>query len=79
MSNNSLCLALKESFTLISFEIVNIVVKPDVSATIHITITASNTKLYDRVVFLDGDAYLAWDTDSYLYTYVQDNIVSIFG
>ena len=78
-SKNTLSLALNESFTLTSFEIVNITVKPNVSATIHITIRASNTKLYDRIVFIDGDAYTAWTTDEYIYTYIQDNIVSIFG
>ena len=79
MSNNSLCLALKEYFTLISFEIVNITVRTNISASILITIKASNNKLYDRVVLLDGEAYLEWDNDDYLYTYIQDNIVSIFG
>ena len=78
-SNNTLSLALNESFTLTPFEIVNITVRPNVSASILITITASNTKLYDRIVFLSGDAYTAWTTDSYLYAYIQDNIVDIFG
>lgn len=78
-SNNSLSLALTESFTLESFEIVSILVKPYTSASINITITASNGKLYDRVAYLECDEYIAWETDSYLYTYIQANISTIFG
>lgn len=29
--------------------------------------------------FLEGDEYLAWTSDDYLYTYIQDNIRTIFG
>ena len=79
MSNNTLSLAVSESFTLLSFEIVNITVRPNISASVLITITASNTKLYDRVVFLEGDVYTAWTTDDYLFKYIQENIESIFG
>jgi hypothetical protein len=77
--DNTLSLTLTESFTLTSFEIVKVVLTPNVSASIAITITASNGKLYNRVAFLEGDAYLAWQTDSYLYTYIQSNISTIFG
>jgi hypothetical protein len=78
-SKNTLSLALTESFTLESFEIVSIVVKPSTSASINITISGSNGKLYDRVAFLEGDEYLAWETDDYIYTYIQANITTIFG
>lgn len=76
--SSTLSLALTESFTLESFDIVSILVKPTKSATINITIHASNGKLYDRVVYIDGDEYLKWETDDYLYTYIQANISTIF-
>ena len=78
-SNNTLSLALTEYFTLESFEITAIRVIPNTSACIDITITASNTKLYNRTLSLTGDKYTAWTTDDYIYTYIQENIATIFN
>jgi hypothetical protein len=77
-SNSSLSLALNESFTLDNFEIIAIRVIPHTSANIDIVITASNTKIYNRTLLLDGDNYTAWIDDDYLYTYIQNNISTIF-
>ena len=78
-SNSTLSLFVSDSFTLDSFIIEKITVIPNVSASINIVITASNGKLYDRTVFLDGVIYTAWTTDDYLYTYIQNNITTIFN
>jgi hypothetical protein len=78
MSKNSLSLEITESYTLDSFEITYINVIPCFSATISITITASNRKLYDRVFQLVGQDYFDWTGDDYLYSYIQSNISDIF-
>ena len=42
-------------------------------------IKASNGKLCDRVVFLEGDDYVAWTTDDYLFSYIEQYISRIYG
>ena len=79
MSDNSLSLEISETFTLQSFTINSMHVIPKTSASIKITISADNGKLYDRTVFIDGQVYLDWTTDDYLYSYIQENITTIFG
>lgn len=74
----SLSLAVSESFTLESFEIVAVRVVPSVSVCIDIIITGSNTKIYNRTICIDGDSYKLWVTDDFLYTYIETNISTIF-
>ena len=79
MSDNSLSLEISETFTLQSFTINSMHVIPKTSASIQITISADNGKLYDRTVFIDGQTYLDWVSDEFLYAYIQSNITTIFG
>ena len=60
------------------FYIVAVRVVPNESACIDVIISASKTKIYDRTLCIDGDAYTAWISDDYLYTYIQANISTIF-
>ena len=76
--SSRLSLAVSESFTLESFEIVAVRVIPSESVCIDIIIRGSNTKIYNRTVCIDGDAYKLWVTDDYLYTYIENNISTIF-
>ena len=78
MIDNSLSLEISQKFTLISFTIDTVIVTPNMNASVNITITASNGRLFNRVAYLDGAVYTAWSTDDYLYKYIQDNISIIF-
>lgn len=79
MTNNSLSLAITESYTLDFFNIEKITVEPNQRCVIEIEIMGSNGKLYNRILALTGQDYLDWATDDYLYTYIQNNITTIFG
>ena len=74
----ALSLSVKEIYTLDSFIITSVELKPSVSANIYICITASNNKIFVRTVSLVGDDYTAWTSDDYLYKYISDNIERIF-
>ena len=76
--DNTLSLALTESFSLESFEITAVRVIPSVSVCIDILIKASNTKIYNRTICIDGNGYKEWITDDFLYKYIQENIKEIF-
>ena len=78
MANNSLSLAITETYTLDFFNIEKVTVEPNQSCVIEIEIMASNGKLYHRTVALTGQDYLDWISDDYLYTYIQNNIAIIF-
>ena len=79
MLDNTLSLVISSTFTLTSFTIYKVIVTPNECASIHITIETDDGKLFDRVAFLSGEAYTLWETDDYIYKYIQDNIVTIFN
>jgi hypothetical protein len=68
-----------DAFVLESYSINIIRVIPLTCATIDISITASNNKIYQRSIQLNGQEYLDWTSDDYLYKYVEDNIDKIFN
>ena len=75
---NDINIDITTTITLYDFEIRNILIIPSTSATISITIRTSHLPA-DRVVFLQGQAYLNWSTDDhYLYDYIRENIKSIY-
>jgi hypothetical protein len=74
----SLTLEITETFKLVRFEIDTIRIIPHRSASINITISGDNKKQYSRTFFLIGQAYLDYQTDDYLYTWVRNNIESNF-
>ena len=63
---------------LISFEIVIIRVVPYTMASIDIVILTDKGHIY-RTVNLTGDDYLLWSSsDLYLFTYIQENLDTIY-
>lgn len=77
--SESLSLAITETFTLDSFEITSVLVKPRQSASVNISIKGSNGKNYERIAYFEGDVYDGWKSDDYLYNYIQQNIKTIFN
>ena len=61
-----------------SYEILYINLKLNESATIYIMIFY-NDETVERTFTLNGDEYLKWDTDDYLYEYINNNIEFIFN
>jgi hypothetical protein len=72
IEETSLTLEITETFKLVRFEIDTIRTIPYRSASID------NKKQYSRTFFLIGQAYLDYQTDDYLYTWVRNNIETIF-
>ena len=70
-AQTSLAVPVVDSYTLDSFVITGVDVVPSTSAQIYVLITASTGRVFARTVVLEGDEYLAWQSDSYLYEFVQ--------
>ena len=62
-----------------SYEILYINLKLNESALIYIMIFYNDTETVERSFTLNGDEYLKWDNDNYLYTYINNNIEKIFN
>ena len=75
---NSEIIITKE-FILQSYEILYINLKINESASIYIMIFYNDTETVEKNVNLINDDYFRWDTDDYLYSYINDNIISIFN
>ena len=79
MYDSTLSFSVAETYTLTSFTISGVDVVPGTSANIYIVITASNGRTFARTVPLVNASYTAWTDDSYLYSYIQTNIASLFS
>ena len=62
-----------------SYEILYINLKLNESALIYIMIFYNDTETVERSFTLNGDEYLKWDNDNYLYEYININIQQIFN
>ena len=78
-ADSLLDLEITESFKLERFLITAIRIIPKLSADIDICIYASNRKQYFRTFSLTGKDYTDYQTDDYLYDYIQKNIATIYG
>ena len=77
-AQTSLAVSVVDSYTLDSFVITGVDVVPSTSARIYVMITASTGRTFARTVALDGDEYLAWQSDAYLYEFVQSHLATSF-
>ena len=69
----------KKNYNIISFEILSINIKPNVSALIEIMFYCDDDKLYSRQFLLENQLYLDWTTDDYLPYIIKLNLEKIFN
>ena len=62
-----------------SYEILYINLKLNVSGHIYIMIFYNDTETIEKNFILIGQDYTDWNTDDYLYSYINDNIERIFN
>ena len=62
-----------------SYEILYINLKLNVSGHIYIMIFYNDTETIEKKFILIGQDYTDWNTDDYLYSYINDNIEKIFN
>ena len=76
---------LKKNITIIkksiieAFEISNVMIIPNTSATISIFVYCDDNTLQERIFMLIGKNYDDYVDDTYLYNYIQTNIEEIFN
>lgn len=78
MSANPISVPVVDSYTLDSFVITQVDVVPCTSALLYVMITASSGRVFARTIRLEGEEYLAWQSDSYLYEYVENSLKAGF-
>ena len=70
---------INKQYIISSYEILYINLKLNESASIYIMIFYNNDETAERSFTLNGDEYLKWDNDNYLYEYININIQQIFN
>ena len=68
-----------QKISIISYEIVSVSLVLNTSATVYLLLFSNDNKVYERVLLLNGDDYLAYTDDSYLYTYINSRIEKIYN
>ena len=68
-----------QKISIISYEIVSISLVLNTSATVYLLLFSNDNKIYERVLLLNGDDYLAYTDDSYLYIYINSRIEKIYN
>ena len=75
-------ITITKKFTITHYEIGHIMLNPNVSAVVQITFYDNDNKRHDRSFLLidseDKKDYSNWQTDDYLYSYINTNFMKIF-
>ena len=69
----------KKNYNIISFEILSINIKPNISALLDIMIFCDNNQLYSKQYLLIDKEYSDWSTDDYLPYIIKLNLEKIFN
>ena len=69
----------KKNYNIISFEILSINIKPNISAQLEIMFYCDDDKLYSRQYLLIDKEYSDWSTDDYLPYIIKLNLEKIFN
>lgn len=71
-----------KSFLITHYEISNILLNPTISAIVQVVFYDNTNKRYDRSFLLidteDRKDYSDWQTDDYLYSFINKNFLKIF-
>ena len=71
-------IAITKKFTITHYEIGNILLNPNVSAVVQVIFYEDDNIRHDRSFLLIGKDYIDWQTDDYLYSYINTNFMKIF-
>ena len=71
-------ITITKKFTISHYEIGNILLNPNVSAIVQVIFYEDNNKRHDRSFLLIDKDYTDWQTDDYLYSYINTNFLKIF-
>ena len=69
----------KKNYNIISYQILSINIKPNISAVLEIMFYCDDNELYSRQYQLINKEYTDWETDDYLNTFISNNIENIFN
>ena len=69
----------KKNYNIISYQILSINIKPNISAVLEIMFYSDDNELYSRQYLLIGQEYTDWETDDYLDIFISNNIEKIFN
>ena len=69
----------KKNYNIISFEILSINIKPNISAMLEIMFYCDDDKLYSRQYLLIDKEYSDWTTDDYIPYIIKLNLEKIFN
>ena len=71
-------LTISKTVNIVKFKITSAVVTPFVQGTLFIVLEDSSGEEFPRLLVITGTDYMNWNTDDYLFNYVNSNISSIF-
>ena len=75
-------ITITKKFTITHYEIGNILLNPNISAVVQVIFYEDDNKRHDRSFLLidseDKKDYSNWQTDDYLYSYINMNFMKIF-
>ena len=69
----------KINYNIISYEILTINIKPNISGLLEIMFYCDDNQLYSRQYLLINKEYTDWTTDDYLNLFISNNIEKIFN
>ena len=67
-----------KTFLIMYYEIGNILLNPNISAVVQVIFYDNDNKRHDRSFLLIDKDYTDWQTDDYLYSYINSNFLEIF-
>ena len=69
----------QEQIEIIEYQIITVTIVPNTSVTVYLYLFGKNNKLYERLLIIDGELYLQYTDDSFLYNYINKNIENIYN
>ena len=69
----------QEQIEIIEYQIITVTIVPNTSVTVYLYLFGKNNKIYERLLIIDGQEYLNYTDDSYLYNYINKNIENIYN
>ena len=71
-------ITITKKFIITHYEIGNILLNPNISAVVQENFYDDDNRRHDRSFLLIDKDYTDWQTDDYLYSYINSNFLKIF-
>ena len=71
-------ITITKNFIITHYDIGNILLHPNISAVVQVIFYDNDNKRHDRSFLLIDKDYTDWQTDDYLYSYINSNFLEIF-